>query len=418
MAERDVEGIVADLRESGIHIGPGAETWLTDQELQTLQESLGPDGLPVNLVLTVPPERGVSGGDDLMAWVHDGGGPDGLYVGVNNLWEGDAAGEDRHPFLPSEAGSYDQVHVALQQWGAVAGDGDLTDEVDLILSYGDGGQPFGFGEGLITVVEALEDGTFAQLHSEARQALTQRLDEDRSESGTSTAPAPLPGDEDGGLGAGGAVVAVVVVVALGWAIRRRIGSREKRAGAIVLPRSMLEKVREAGDLDLVRRARADVLALGEAIGSSSQPKASGPVWDAALDHYEAASRLLPDHGSERDADPLDTVGAVVLAARGQEALAAARAGRAFKPAKRCFLNPLHGTADRTRTLKQGRHRLRVPVCTGCRNDLDAQRDPDVLDILVRGKPEHYFETDREPWASTGYGAIDPDLLGRLRTSRR
>ena len=48
----------------------------------------------------------------------------------------------------------------------------------------------------------------------------------------------------------------------------------------------------------------------------------------------------------------------------------------------------------------------------------AGRRPDVLDVVVRGTPHHYFETDREPWASTGFGALEPDLVTRLHRDLR
>lgn len=41
--------------------------------------------------------------------------------------------------------------------------------------------------------------------------------------------------------------------------------------------------------------------------------------------------------------------------------------------------------------------------------------PDILDVARRGKPVHYFETDSEPWASTGYGSLEGDLIKKLQT---
>ncbi len=41
----------------------------------------------------------------------------------------------------------------------------------------------------------------------------------------------------------------------------------------------------------------------------------------------------------------------------------------------------------------------------------------MLDLDADGEPRHYFELDVEPWSSTGYGALDPDLPGRLFESR-
>ena len=43
----------------------------------------------------------------------------------------------------------------------------------------------------------------------------------------------------------------------------------------------------------------------------------------------------------------------------------------------------------------------------------ARTPNDILDVVRDGTPVHYFETDAEPWASTGYGALEPDLVERL-----
>lgn len=225
----------------------------------------------------------------------------------------------------------------------------------------------------------------------------------------------------------GFVVIAVAVAAVGLGIRslgRRARARrateQAARPAFALPDSVLERVREAGDADLARRAQAAVLALGEHIDAADLGGSGARAWAAALDHYDAARRLLPEDaiGLGGDLDPLDAVGAVVLAGRGEEALAAARKGRSFVPTTPCFLNPLHGRATRDRTLEHDGRRVDAPVCAACRRDLKAGRRPDILDVVVDGRPEHYFETDREPWASTGFGALEPDLVRRLHRGGR
>ena len=44
------------------------------------------------------------------------------------------------------------------------------------------------------------------------------------------------------------------------------------------------------------------------------------------------------------------------------------------------------------------------------------REPDFLDLPVGDTVVHYVDvdTEAEPWASTGYGSLDPDLLARVR----
>ncbi|WP_185994446.1 hypothetical protein [Nocardioides campestrisoli] len=433
MAEPDVDAIVADLVSTGVHRGPGTQTWIGDRQLAQITEAAEAGDVPLRLVLLAPPSSGQGDlyqGDDLLVRIHDAGGPDGLYVGVNGVWS--ETGEPGPPTLPFlQDGS--SLHLALQQWGTVGGLGDVTDDLDLVLSYGNGpGEAYPLGEGLLRVVEALGEGTFPALVDSAHEGLDLRLaeddegtaedpaDETADETGTGV-PAPA-GEQSGDEGVGGADVALgvfVALVAVATAVTllaRRARRRAQAARTFELPDSVLDRVRSAGDADLLRRARKDVLALGEAIDAAEMDGADSPAWAAALDHYDAAGRLLPP--TDDPVDPLDAAGAVVLADRGRQALAAAERGRAFTPTTTCFLNPLHGRAELDRTLEHKGRRLKAPVCTTCRKDLEAGRRPDILDVVVRGVPQHYFETGREPWASTGFGALDPDLVTRLHRGLR
>ena len=61
--------------------------------------------------------------------------------------------------------------------------------------------------------------------------------------------------------------------------------------------------------------------------------------------------------------------------------------------------------------------LEVPLCKACRTDLAAGRAPDTLGVVRGGEPQHYFDTAAEPWVSTGYGSLHPDLVARLHRSR-
>jgi hypothetical protein len=45
----------------------------------------------------------------------------------------------------------------------------------------------------------------------------------------------------------------------------------------------------------------------------------------------------------------------------------------------------------------------------------AGREPDdVLDFIEGERTVHYFRLDLGAWSTTGYGALDRDLLGALR----
>ncbi|WP_110180803.1 hypothetical protein [Nocardioides solisilvae] len=432
--DTDLALVVADLRRDGVHVDPRADDWIPPAQLDAIVRTLREADVPVHLVLLEPSDdgRGLSAGEDLLVRVHDAGGPDGLYVGVNEVWSGSGEEVAGAPTLADGRA----VDVALRQWGEVDGSTDLTRAVETVLREGrvqaDGaGAPYAPGDGLLRIAEALADGSFDALTAEAEEAgdvaheqwraerEAQQQEEQEEEQGTATGQESTPGPAapagDGwgtgelvGLGVGLAVLAAVV----GLVARGR--ARRRTTTTFVLPESVLERVQAAGDAELVRRARRDVLALGEELDAAEMTGSADRAWAAALDHYELAGRLLPASAGPGDVDPLDAVGAVVLAGRGREALAAARAGRPFVPSTPCFLNPLHGRASGDRTLEHDGRTLRAPVCLACRRDLGAGRRPDVLDVVVRGTPRHYFQTDREPWASTGYGALDPDLVGRLQ----
>ncbi|WP_181313215.1 hypothetical protein [Nocardioides campestrisoli] len=420
MADPDLDAVVADLREAGVHLGPGTQTWIDPEQLAAITATAREADVPLYLVLVEPPEQGggIHHGDDLLVRVHDAGGPDGLYVGVNNVWRHLDDSATGYPRLPNGSG----LNLAVRQWGEVDGSTDLTDDVELVLTAGnvqpDGvGTPYELGDGLLRVVESLAAGDFRETVTDAREGRTVALDRSREErSSTSADGRATPGDD--GTGAAELVTLALLAVVLLVAGRRLLAAVRGRRTAprtFALPDSVLERVRAAGDAELVRRARKDVLALGEAIDAAELRGSDSAAWAAALDHYEVAGRVLPADAAAGEVDPLDAVGAIVLAARGQEALAAAKRGKAFAPTTPCFLNPLHGRARGDRTLEHEGRTVKAPVCQACRRDLGAGRRPDILDVVVRGRPEHYFETDREPWASTGFGALEPDLVRRLRS---
>lgn len=418
----DVDAIVEDLTSTGVHLGPGTETWLSAEQLAAYRQAVRDADVPLHLVLTQPPEDGAGGiswGDDLLVRIHDAGGPDGLYIGVNNVWSLPDDGTPVHyPTLPDGS----QLNLAFQQWGPVAGRTDVVrDAEDVLDQGGPGGVPLELGDGVVELAGHLGSGTLAAAANAAREAGAARREQDAGTSGEGTAPAYPDGSGDGGDGGALAVVLVLGVLVAAVVLGLRALGRRARARAsaatFALPDSVLDRVREAGDAELARRARGDVLALGERIDDADLGGSGAAAWTAALDHYDLAGRLLPNDPTA-DVDPLDAVGAIVLARRGEEALAAARKGRPFEPSTPCFLNPLHGRGTRDHALEHAGRRVRAPICSACRRDLQADRRPDILDVVVHGRPEHYFETDREPWASTGFGALEPDLVARLQRGRQ
>lgn len=216
-------------------------------------------------------------------------------------------------------------------------------------------------------------------------------------------------DEDSGLSTGlivGLVIAVIIaVIAVGLFVRTR-RQRSAKAG-FALPANVLTTVRAAERRRLLKRAKQDALRLGERIDAAPMDGASD-AWQAALDHYDKARRIL-DHAPS----PADVVGAIVLVERGSAALDSALANRDWTPATPCYFNPLHGRATGTARWGSEQGGVDVPACKACGDAVDAGRTPDALDFLQDGVPHHYFTLDLEPWSSTGYGALDPDLLGRV-----
>lgn len=124
--------------------------------------------------------------------------------------------------------------------------------------------------------------------------------------------------------------------------------------------------------------------------------------EATLDAL-AAARVALDrrHGTQ-----LDALGALVLARAGEAALA----GEDRRP---CFFHPLHPpAATQVRYARRG-ETVELPACHACAAAVRGGRNPDAL--LDRGRP--YWERDTV-WATTGFGATDPDLARRVLAGRR
>lgn len=424
MAEDDDVATIAGhlTSTSPVYVGTGASAWLDAAELAQLETAIRETGDPIFVVLVEPgPDAGSRPGQQLLTQLNQAGVPDGLYIGVDFVTQ---RVDGEAPYTPYT--EYDQIRIATLQNARVADDRDLADEVELYLDYGaDGGsgEPFELAEGLITLVELLGAPDPAagvqEIYDAGHGGLTAANDQNVAEYRERQEDEHLAT----ALGVGGAVLGAIVLGVVVARMRRALRGRSAATtsgtrGArrtFALPDAMLSRVREAEAAELRRRARAAVLALGEHIDATDLgAKDDTDAWQSALDHYEAAGRLAPDDGTTPDV--LDAVGAIVLADRGEQALAAAGSRRrkwAFTTP--CFLNPLHGPGSRGEPLVHGDFRVDAPVCTRCRRDLKAGRRPDILDVVVDGRAEHYFETDVEPWASSGFGALEPDLVTRLRT---
>ncbi|MEI7055430.1 hypothetical protein WBG06_06415 [Nocardioides sp. CCNWLW239] len=178
------------------------------------------------------------------------------------------------------------------------------------------------------------------------------------------------------------------------------------------PVSVVTNVLSAQEDRFETRARAAALTLGKAIaGAHLDPSvpAAQSAWQAALDHYEMAQRIL-----DRDHGPADAVGVVLLAERGEQALKSARRGRGWTPQRTCFFNPFHPLASSLVMVAGGRKAVPVPTCPACAKSVSRGRQPrGILDLTVDNTLRPWFTLDLGVWGATGFGALDPDLLGRL-----
>ena len=393
-----VAEIVADLREDGVHIGPGMARHVDAAEEAAIEAAVARIDIPVHVVV-----RGLED-DDMFS----GSAADMLVRARTEL------GTDGWFVAPDYILSTGDYSLYMKEWTSDQGRLDLPYDANGIAEWL---HPDDLGAGLVALTTAIADGTVPAKAAEARAAFDARPDA-ATTTGTTSDP------DSGWDGAAGPVVAGFAVTALAVAavlltrlFRRRAGGGGRAAQRFTLPPSVLERVRSADDARLRSRAEQDVLALGERIDRTQlTPAANAEAWQAALDHYDAARRVL---GRDPAASPdlLDVIGSIVLAGRGAAALDAAERGKAFVAQAPCFLNPLHGKAGARRKLDDAGRALDVPVCPPCGKDLAAGRRPDILDVVRDEAPVHYFATDAEPWASTGYGALEADLLGALHGRR-
>lgn len=384
--KNDLDVLLAEIQEAldstGFYLAPSMSREVSPGDVTAIETAIARSPEPV-YVVGYPLDYGDAfGGNagDLLSRLHDASGEPGLYV----------AG------TPGFAGG--EFDLEARIWDDTLG--GASTQTYAVTAIGEAQAPSDLGAQLVAVTEAIADGTL----DEQYYALA-----DESSSSTGSGAAGVgEGSATPYVVSGGIVLALVLL----WALSRRKRARPPvQAGMFTLPDSVLDRVRDAHDAQLTQRAHDEVLALGERIDAAELEADAPQSWQAALDHYEAARRILGE--GDAATDVLDVVGAIVLAERGGEALEAATAGRAFQPTTRCFLDPLHGAATTEASIERNGGRNTVPLCARCRTDLRRKRRPDILDVVRDGEAVHYFETQAEPWASTGYGSLAPDLVERL-----
>lgn len=387
--EETLRQIEAELGADGVWVAPELRDQVPPDVEAQIEAAVAAADTPtyvtlVDLDYRDPLTHGDAG--ELANYIRDDTGRSGVYVGLEPQYGDDPYVLELTSF-PDDSGLFYAARVASAE------------------------HPDDLGAQALRVLELLKSGDAERLY--------EQLDpEDRYPGGSS-------GGDDGGLGAGaltGIAVAVLALVAVVVTARRRraraLPAAPTPTGAsFTLPTAVLSTVRAAEDRRTEGRAQADVLALGEAIDAAElDPRRTAglPAWQAALDHYDVARRIL-----DRDHSPADAVGAIVLAGRGRSALAAAVDGRGWEPAASCYFNPLHEGATTPVLWRDGESGVRVPACERCARAVSDGAEPDdVLDFVTDGRPAHYFKLDLGAWSRTGYGALDGDLLGRLLESGR
>ena len=398
MAHHDVDPLLQTIQRSlddtGVWVSPALRSQVTDENVNAMEQHVADSAQPLFVVVYPFADGDRFGGDpaELLTQLHDRSQVDGLYISAHS--------PDSPQFFSLEA----------RTWGS-------GPQEFYVTSVAEHRHPGDLGGALVEATQLVVDGTAEQAYDAmTADQYPDDTDTDTGDTGTTgstgSTGSPQPDDGSSDLPVGSLVGVVVAIAAMAvvWQVRRA------RRRTFSLPASVIEHVREAYDQRLEERAQADVLALGETIDATEMATADDQAaWQAALDHYDAAQRVLARGGGQPEV--LDVVGAIVLAKRGVEAVAAAKSGESFTPTPVCFLNPLHDRPHGTSTVESGGRSVKVPLCSACRADLRSGRTPDTLDVVRGGRAVHYFDSDAEPWASTGYGALRSDLVPRLHGGR-
>lgn len=388
MAKDDLTKIHEELVADHVYVHPSMESVVSPDDEAALEAQVADAADPTYVVVFPLARNDNYGGKaaDLLTRLHDAHPEPGIYLATTDQ---------------PRATDYTPVRIEGRQWG-IGGEGD--GEIDYTVTSLVGLEEHQDAPSALSRAVELLAMDPSEVNELQDKALERSSAEYRREN--------PPEDEDNPV-VGGLITALVVVV-LGFVAWRVVVSFRKQKQPAPLPASAMKRIRAAQGRELLARARTESQALGERIDESEiGPGDDTDAWQAALDHYAAVRRLL----TPEEPDQLDVVGALVLTKRGIDALTSARAGSAWQPQVTCYLNPLHGRADKGRRIEWQGRTLEVPVCTECRTALRKKQIPDTFDVVRRGEAVHYFETDVEPWASTGYGSLEPDLLSRLNARR-
>lgn len=374
--EPDPEAIAADLADDGVHVDASLADAMTDEQLGEIT-TLVADADPPVFVLAVPLEHGADlSTNQLVTLVNRELSEDGVFfVSRGSLDYGWRLDSTSYGERPDNADMF-AATVAADRYPS-----DLGRQVP----------------------EALEIFTSGDAEAIYDEHFPERSEPARGESTEADEPIEILGvSPTVGIGAVTAIIAVIVLAALR---RRRV-----RGGDVTLKRRALQRISQAQTQEWRRKAESESAALGERIRELEiEQHSDSDAWRAALDHYQAATAIL-----DQSQDAADSIGAMVLTRRGDDALDHAVVGEAWTPTVGCFFNPLHGAATTRAPWATAAGTCEVPCCRACRRDIGKRREPEILDLPLDDTVVHYMDSEAEPWASTGFGALAPDLLDRLR----
>jgi hypothetical protein len=406
----DLDAIWAALEKDRVYVHPQMADKVTAQQLTEVKDTVAGSPVPTYVVVyPLHPDDEFNGDPaDLAATLHDHRAEPGIYLATDVRW--------------------DRIELGGASWDVRSESSDAVGHATFAAKVE---HPGDLGAQMVAATQMIAEGTTEARYDTAWEKWEKEQEKLESDSDSSSGSSSqgsssssqissASGDDSDagaivGISLTVAIAAVAVALAVAWRrFKAERGEGPGRQKAFTLPASVVERVRDAHDSALVARADREILAFGEAI-DAAHLSGDTAAWQAALDHYDAAKRV---RGDSTRPDVLDVVGALVLSERGREALACAIAGKPYQPTTPCYLNPLHGAATGRTALTTPRGKVVVPLCVTCRRDLSAHRRPDILDVVRGDGPVHYFDSGVEPWASTGYGALEPDLITTLHRTRR
>lgn len=376
MADDQIAQIITGLADDGVYISPKLVSVSPAQEAQIVanvassQTPVFAIGLPLNFGDTYGGD-----GEQVAALIVDRTHQDGVYL---------VAGRDGSLGMSAVAYGSDAQDLWEISW--VAKQQAPDDQ----------------GQQLVIATDLIRSGEGHKVYNELS-----------AEQEKNTSASTTKRDSDGTSASVIAVSGVVLAIAiLSWLVHRWMSTVRRRQD-LGLTRTVLERVASARNDEWRTQADKELLAFSARIDKSNiTAQSSTDAWRAALDHYDAARQVL-----DRSTATADTVGALVLLERGNAALDAAIAGNEFIPSTPCYFNPFHGNTNKTVTWGAGHRTVTVPACNACRLAVRKKREPDFLDLAIDGKSVHYYDSKAEPWASTGYGALNTDLIGMLKRLR-